>query len=165
MAELDILRLSSTAAAQRAQQLFQEMETDESIFRNAVMAADTVIQDLKQEETAISQRRSSSNHGRAESVRSLVKQEVQFIDIKQQQQEKAFNSKTNGNYVIRDPNQWGFPGITHAIPQLRMSGRYKPEDHLHKRLGDIIANGFAKGRPQRDNISRDYLWMLDLAIR
>lgn len=128
MAELDILRLSSTAAAQRTQQLFQEMEADESIFRNAVIAAETVIEDLKKEETAVSQRRDAQSRYRADSLRMLTGQEVQFLENRERQRMKNLNSTVNGNYVIRDPKQWGFPNI-------------------------------------RKNISKDYLWMLDLATR
>lgn len=128
MAELDILRLSSTAAAQRTQQLFQEMEADESIFRNAVIAAEAVIEDLKKEETAVSQRRAAQSKYRADSLRMLTGQEVQFLENRERQRMEDLNSTVNGNYVIRDPKQWAFPNI-------------------------------------RRNISKDYLWMLDLATR
>lgn len=128
MAELDILRLSSTAAAQRTQQLFQEMEADESIFRNAVISAEAVIEDLKKEETAVSQRRVARSRYRADDLRMLTGQEVQFLESRERQRMKDFNSTVNGNYVIRDPKQWAFPNI-------------------------------------RRNISKDYLWMIDLATR
>lgn len=161
----DILRFSSTAAAQRTQQLFQEMESDESMFRNVVMMAESAIEDLKQEETAISQRRVVNAHQRAETIKGLSQDEAAWIDRRYQQRARQLSSRTHGLNVISDPKQWGFPNVSRTIPRLRMSGAYEPSDNLYRRLDDIISQGFVKGRPQRDNISREYLWMLDIAIR
>lgn len=127
MAELDIIRLSSTLAEQRRQQLFQEMEADESIFRNAVMMSARVLEDLKQEEIAVSQQRSVLNRNKADILRTLIKQEVDISTDRERRLAGKFNDRTNGNNVIRDPAQWGFPNYRH--------------------------------------VSRDYLWMLNVATR
>lgn len=139
----NILQLSSTLAAQRTQQLFQEMESEESIFRNAVMMVSSVIEDIKTEETAVSRRIREQSVNRANNIRTLSETEAALVDQRYRNRERQLNSRINGNNVIRDPQQWGFPDINNTLRTFRS----KHTKHSY------------------NNISRDYLWMLNLALR
>lgn len=124
---IDIIRLSSTLAEHRRQQLFQEMEADESIFRNAVMMSAKAFEDLKQEETAVSQRRTQRDHSKADILRNLSREEVSFENEREKRIMDKFRERTNGNNIIRDNHQWAFPNYRH--------------------------------------VSKDYLWMQNLALQ
>ena len=139
----NILQLSSTLAAQRRQQLFQEMESEESIFRNAVMMASSVIEDIKTEETAVSRRIREQSVNRANSIRTLFETEAALVDQRYRDRVRQLNSRINGNNVIRDPQQWGFPDINNTLKIFR--SKYTKHSY--------------------NNISRDYLWMLNLALQ
>ena len=124
---VDIIRLSSTLAEHRRQQLFQEMEADESIFRNAVMMSAKAFEDLEQEKTAVSQRKAQRDHSKADILRHLSKEEISFENEREKRIIDKFRERTNGNNIIRDNRQWAFPNYRH--------------------------------------VSKDYLWMQNLALQ
>lgn len=123
----NILQLSSTLAERRIQQLFREMESEESIFRNAVMTVSSAIEDIKAEETAVSRRIREQSFNRANNISNMSKTEAALVDQKYRDKVRQLNSRTNGNNIIRDNCQWAFPNYRH--------------------------------------VSKDYLWMQNLALQ